>query len=69
MRKFKTGKISLVAFILVAFVAGCRDLDKNANAGSPSDPLTHISHSWQKSNEVCVKLEVASWFRGGLLCS
>src|SRR6202166_4132888 len=40
MRKFKTGKISLVAFILVAFVAGCRDLDKNANAGSPSDPLT-----------------------------
>jgi len=40
MRKFKTGKISLVAFILVALVAGCGDLDKNANAGNPSDPLT-----------------------------
>src|SRR6266849_4531085 len=40
MRKSKTRKISLVAFMLVALVAGCRDLDKNANAGNPSDPLT-----------------------------
>src|ERR1700720_1677079 len=40
MRKFKAGKISFVAFILVALVAGCGDLDKNANAGNPSDPLT-----------------------------
>ncbi len=40
MRKSKTRKISLAAFMLVALVAGCRDLDKNANAGNPSDPLT-----------------------------
>src|SRR6266852_3654121 len=40
MRKSKTRKISLVEFMLVALIAGCRDLDKNANAGNPSDPLT-----------------------------
>jgi Bacterial Ig-like domain len=40
MRKFKTEKISLAALLLVALVAGCGDLDKNANAGKPGDPLT-----------------------------
>ena len=40
MCKFKTGKISLVAFMSVALVAGCGDFDKNANAGNPGNPLT-----------------------------
>jgi hypothetical protein len=40
MRKFMVSKIWISAFLLVAFVAGCGDPDKNAGAGNPGAPLT-----------------------------
>jgi Ice-binding-like/Bacterial Ig-like domain len=39
MRKFKFTSLGISVFLLAVAMAGCGDADKNANAGSPGDPL------------------------------
>lgn len=47
MRKFKNGQIWILAFFLVAAIAGCGDADKNigGNPGGPLTPPTVVSAS------------------------
>jgi hypothetical protein len=46
MRKFKVGKIWILAFLLAIFVVGCGDPDRNAGSpGGPLGPPTVVSAS------------------------